>query len=281
MIKKRNIFFCLILVFLLLTGCNLDGKDVELEKNIKPKKNYDEYLKIEYINKYDINCDALKDAKYFDTNTFTTNNDEIYIYFIDKLFSDDTYYRKFDKNKIVSFQGEKKDISKIVGIAVGEDGSSSPIIIDKSAQSIYLNLDGTIFADSYGIRSQSEDRYNELMNSDEWHGNESGFMIKNNNKWLFNKYYVDYEILDFLVSETIISLNRNIIKTDKSFYILKSKSTNKEECNKYADVECNTMYYVEKIDTLNEIYDKVIAAYDNYNTIRFVSNEGIIYEIKK
>lgn len=274
----KKILFLFLFIPLILTGCNSNGKEVKLEKNKESKKNYDEYLGIEYIKKNDINCEALKDVKYFNFNLFSTNNDEIYIFFLDKLFSNDAHYRKLDKNEITNFQGEKMNVNKIVGIGMGMFDVGG--FVDAKAQSIYPYLNGSINADSDGIMNQSRERYNELMNSDEWHYSENGFMIRKNNKWLFNKNYVDYEIFDIPALETIVSLNRNIIKTDKGFYILKSKITNKEECNKYADIKCDTRYFVEKINTLNKIFDKVIAAYDDYNAIVFVSKEGIIYEIK-
>lgn len=275
----KKILFLFLFISLILTGCSSNGKEVHLEKDKESKKNYDEYLGIEYIKKYDINCVALKDAKYFNYNLFSTNSDEIYIFFLDKLFSNDEHYRKFDKNEITNFQGEKMNINKIVGISSSIYGDIGGFV-DAKAQSIYPSLNGSINGDSYGIKDQSMERYNELMNSDEWHCSENGFMIRKNNKWLFNENYVDYEIFDIPALETIVSINRNIIKTDKAFYILKSKITNKEECNKYADIKCDTRYFVEKINPLNRIFDKVIAAYDINNVITFVSNEGIIYEIK-
>lgn len=74
--------------------------------------------------------------------------------------------------------------------------------------------------------------------------------------------------------ETIIAIQDNIIKTNKAFYEVKAYKTNKEKCEKYADIECEYVYKLTKDEFLTKNYnyikyagkDNVIDIYNNYYT---------------
>ena len=73
---------------------------------------------------------------------------------------------------------------------------------------------------------------------------------------------IEYDFKD----EIIINISDRFIKTDKAFYVIKKYITNKNDCEKYADIECKYDYKIEKDDVLTE----------NYNDILYAGNEYII-----
>lgn len=64
--------------------------------------------------------------------------------------------------------------------------------------------------------------------------------------------------IDAISNEKIIKLYGSIIKTDKAFYLVKERKINADQCDKYADVQCQYEYVLEKEDFLTKYYDEIL-----------------------
>lgn len=78
-------------------------------------------------------------------------------------------------------------------------------------------------------------------------------------------------------NENILGLYGAVIKTDKNYYIL--DITNKDECEKYADIKCNVGFVKS---SFNEIYDDIIFLCDVMLIDKdwHVSGHGIPYSLE-
>lgn len=73
------------------------------------------------------------------------------------------------------------------------------------------------------------------------------------------KKYYSYKInVDNINNERIIKLYGSTIKTDKAFYEINKRKTNKEQCEKYADVKCEYEYYLKQNKILTKYYNEIM-----------------------
>ena len=70
--------------------------------------------------------------------------------------------------------------------------------------------------------------------------------------------------IDNINDEKIIKIYSSIIKTDKAFYSISSRKTNKEQCDKYADVKCEYEYFLKKEEILSKYYEEIMNISSNY-----------------
>ncbi len=75
--------------------------------------------------------------------------------------------------------------------------------------------------------------------------------------------------------ETVLMILRDVLKTDKAFYRIKPYKTNKEECDKYADIKCIYGFKLVKEEFLSKYYpyikyadgDNIIDINNHYYTL--------------
>lgn len=70
--------------------------------------------------------------------------------------------------------------------------------------------------------------------------------------------------IDAIGNEKILKLYGSLVKTDKAYYILNKNTTNKKECEKYADVKCQYEYNLKKEETLTKYYDEIMNISNDY-----------------
>ena len=71
--------------------------------------------------------------------------------------------------------------------------------------------------------------------------------------------------------ENVLLILRDIVKTNKAFYRIKSYKTNKEECDKYADVKCVYAFKLVKDDFFSDNY-QYIKLYTGFSAIDIYNN---------
>ena len=85
----------------------------------------------------------------------------------------------------------------------------------------------------------------------------------------FTDYSVNYKYAidkikdvetNFENDEKVISINQYYVKTDRAYYRIKKYTSNKEECEKYADVKCKKDYKIVKDEALSDNYEDIIFA---------------------
>ena len=259
-----------LLILFMLCGC---GKEAS---NDGEDKLYDDYIGMEYIEKYELKCEELKDSKYMSFEIFTTNDGKVYQYGRDKLFSNDQNCRQFDEKLDTGWSGPVT-IGEIVGLRNTE-------LIDSKMNQIEARIDENKLA------VMGEYIYY-LTGAKEWHFTSENILTRDNDKM----YLVEFqegkvEIKNSLpTDEKIISVNGDLIKTDKGYYSLKNKKLNREECEKYDDVECELEYYIIPNELANKLSDKIYNAYPSFNDfgtegfveVLFVyAKNGFMYEIR-
>lgn len=266
---KKSLFVMVVALF--LTGCSLNENMKNYEDHGNNQKGIDDYIGINYESKHEIKCDEMKNAKLMSDSLFVTTDGKVYHYGYDKLFSNDQNCKQFDDELDTGWSGPIT-ISEIVGLRHSE-------LIDSEMHQITTSTD----SNKMGVVGS----YNhKVENIKEWYFSYPSFIIRENDKMYVLGDSNKQEINNSLPSsEKILYVNGGVIKTDKGYYILKFKISNKEECEKYDDVECKLEYYIESNDTLNKLKDKIVIAYsrgydsDDYN-ISFYAKNNTIYSIK-
>jgi hypothetical protein len=240
--KKLIVLFLLLIV---ITGCS-NNKSIESNNNTKK---VDDYIGINYKSKHEIKCEEMKNAKLMSESLFVTTDGKVYHYGFDNLYSNEQNCKKFDDELDTSWSGPVT-ISDIVGLRNGE-------LIDSKMHQITTSID----TNKMGVRGSYNHR---VENIKEWYFSLPGFIIRENDKMYALSEYDNnkQEIKNSLPSsEKIISVNGGVIKTDKGYYLLRANITNKNECEKYDDVECKVEYFIESSDVLNKLDDKIFIAY--------------------
>lgn len=263
---KKNLIF-LFLLLLIVTGCsNNTQKDI----NTNNSKKIDDYINVEYKTKNEIKCDEMANAKLISKTIFVTNDGKIFHYGSDKLYSNEQNCKQFDDEPYTSWFGDET-ISEIVGLKYTE-------LVDSKMHQILTNEEDN----KIGIKGTYDYLLKNIKN---WYVSSSGFIIREDNKfYLLDGEKNKQDITGNILSDDVIeSVNGIVIKTNNGYYVLKSKISNKEECEKYDDVKCNYNYYIESSDILNSIKDKIVIAYtDGYNPneLFIYAKNNILYSIK-
>lgn len=80
-------------------------------------------------------------------------------------------------------------------------------------------------------------------------------------------------IESFDKNERVIFINNQIVKTNKAYYTISKYKTNKEDCEKYADIKCEYGYRLKKDKALTDNYDNIIVVSEY-----IVDKHGNIYK---
>ncbi len=265
--KKLIVMFLLLVV---ITGCS---NNKSKESNDNNSKKVDDYIGINYETKHEIKCEEMKNAKLMSESLFVTTDGKVYHYGFDNLYSNEQNCKKFD-DELDTWWSGPVTISEIVGLRYTE-------LIDSKMHQITTSTD----TNKMGVVGSYNHR---VENIKEWYFSSPGFIIRENDKmYALGEYNNDKQEINNSLpsSEKIISVNGGVIKTDKGYYLLRAKVTNKNECEKYDDVECKSEYYIEKSDILNQLNDKIFVAYSrgyNYDVseIFVYAKNNTIYSIK-
>ncbi len=241
--------FCLIGLFV-ITGCNNTTGNNNPASSSKDENNHNN---ISQIN--EIKCDTLDNVMITTNEGFMTNDNDVYYVIYDKL--------KYEQNCIKVNNVKIKTFFKNEAF-LGEDGN---VYSYNGKEKMYK----TDLFNPPNIIKKSKDIVKHTYNNN----NDGGYFLKtdgiiydsNNN---IVKSFDNERIIDFGVD---LLYKINYIKTDKAYYI--SIATNKNECEEYADVECN--YELKMNDYMTDNYDDIAYISDiYYSGIEFVKKDGKI-----
>lgn len=224
--KKFTLIF---LIILLITGCSYSSSS----KNVSNEMKLDDYLLGLGYKKFQISCKYIFDKDithigyvsiYGGTTFMILGNNDIFELNTEKIYSSTNSNCQEAKNN--------------------EDAI------------YYLNLIKTL---------QIENTKDVYVNANR----KRIFIISNDNsiKNILDDYsnMIDVNVI-FEQSEIPQKLNGTydfpVLKTNLKYYELKSKNINKEECEKYADIECNYEYSYET-DNISKFYDDILY-YDGH-----------------
>ena len=273
---KKNLVLLFVLC-IMLCGCNANDKN---ETNSNDNLSFAEWS-IENSNFGQteikkINCPEItKDSKMSGSSEIFVTDNNIYMYNVDKLFSNDKNCKlvgKIDGTNAVAVNRDN---------AIDENGILYNTFWQKVDDPDY---DGDYAKDT--LHTGWKDYFKRFdINKSMLSGSltnvgftdfelitltDDGLYAYNIDFINYNREYPNgkefsYKInTDSINSEKIVKIYGSIIKTDKAFYIIDSKKINKEECDKYADVKCDYEYYLKKEDTLTKYYDEIMNVTSNY-----------------
>lgn len=221
----KKIVFLSLAILLIMTGCNSSNK---LKKELKDSGYSDNT-----IGKTTFICDEAKNVKMADNAYFITNDNRIYKYNIEQLFSN-------NKNCIEISNKDNYDLKLIY----------NRVIFDKNSEPAYkIEYDGKLVNNEE--YKETSDENSSIANYLKWISDDYkkidfiGEVDCSDGKVAFiigNKVYVSSEfdeetkmVFEVPSDEKILLFTGELIKTDKSIYTL--EPTNYEECTKYADVK--------------------------------------------
>ena len=250
--KKIILLMCIAMIFS-LTACTNDESKENIKKETKSIGQY-KYKKT-------IKCDVLNDIKNIYTNFLTyyivTNDNQVYLLSLDKPYSNNTNCKKVEnlnfqahlRNYIIDNQGnyyrgnyEEKTIVKTDDLPrtdieyIKNKGVIKTEISD--VKEYVLLSDGIIYKGQIDMTANHMNVSNEIITK------------------------IDNEkIIDFYLGNSINEFEREIkyLITDKAFYTNKEIITNKEECNKYADIKCEKTYKLVKNEQISNKRDELVG----------------------
>ena len=209
-----------------------------------------------------------------------------------------TEYLIMTKNKIYIFNGKKyysnnetcKEISleniekEIDGISTPFDGK--PFIYTKDNETYMYNDQKYVFeydeyykndylkSNAYQLKLLLKKDFKNIILSDERINFSNIYYpvsidnrislvnITKDKDYNFDGYKIKEVSGEIGKEENVVSVNSNYIKTNKSYYKINKTKSNKEECEKYADVKCKYKYILKKDEELTTNYDNILVAND-------------------
>lgn len=254
----------------LLIGCGVNENtteklnDKDFAKALKAKQFGD-------IEESFICSDAYKEGvKYFYTNFIVLNNGEIYDINRGKLFSNDENCRKNESGLRIDRILNDEYLFDVNGEVYHFDRYDDNFVFDKiekenDKEIIIKNYEGILFSintkDGYYVLRDDGSIYLETY---EYDYSTKTLKVLNQTK-LYDKDEFSGDVKNmFIVNEEKI-----VLVTDKAVY--KTVASNKEDCEKYVDVECN--YKMEKDEFLSNNIDKII--YLDYSNL--YANNTVYY----
>ena len=278
--KKTRVLFILLVSVILVSGCSKTEK-IEDNKNLTftewAEKNIEINNNIRKINCPEINENSIMSGS---SEIFITDNN-IYKYNVDKLFSN-------DKNcKLIGTIDGSKPMAVNRDNAIDETGTLYNIFWQRVKDE---NYDGNYEKDTlhdgwkeylkrFNVNKQMISASDIYSYDEQRHiPNYEIITYTNDGLYLYNIDSTNYSSNDYpkgkefrykintddINDEKIIRLYGSIVKTNKAFYTLSSNLTNKEECNKYADVKCEYEYSLKKDETLTKYYDEILNITNEY-----------------
>lgn len=233
----------------------------------------------------DIPLSEIKSIKCKDTfgsqpNMFITKSGDLYLFSLDKLFSNEQTCKKVDTDlkfdrfylyisdakysTIISTNGNyyyyNEDESQIKVDDLGEDlGESNPVTSKyiKNHLNSYSEMQGGYITYHAYYYIEGNELYKAVYSYENYP----------------HLTFVSETIIDTIPEgETFVSLDGKVIKTDKAFYKVGVK--NRDEVDKYEDVE--PIEGLEKIEDVSEQYDDI--AYFNWSFIIYKDDNEHIYQ---
>lgn len=254
----------------LITGCT-NKKEISNNTHVTDDDIIDTELK--KFNMVKIDCDEIKnisDISHYQ-NLFITKDGNLYQISYDKIFSNGTNCKRIEsENRFTRF---------IIG-GILDSNNDIYNYTNNNELVLYDPSIGNIFMPNIMIEKISNDMYQNIIysNEDQKYGeNQIYYFYYDSNKKEIYSYSND---LTKMSNEPIFSLTNDEemeyltyggIKTNKNFYIYGRRATNKEECEKYADIKCemkNGFYSITDENIINQI-----------DYIKFISISGNIYFI--
>lgn len=300
MIKKKLFFITLLFLMIVITGCGKNEENIT-EKNTIDKKNS---LLDDSFNKYELNCSELKNIKDVVNSTygidgdlsFINNNGKLYTLSLSDIYSNDKSCIELDVQELTRYDG------------------SIPTTFTKFFNSYAVGVDNNLYSDNYlypegldrfkpdfdynNVQLPSDIKINNFFyykgsgtyqEEDKYRPPAKYYWIKEGKIYpsLFDEYdfmgfSTENDSLDLNEDETILYVIDGTIKTNKRYLTYKYEEviTNKEECEKYADIKCE-----EKIiegmfenEQITKIYNDIIFYKQLVDGSEIViDNNGILY----
>ena len=257
--KKKISLICLCSIFLLgICGCNNN------ENN-----NGNELIRV-------LKCNVLNNIKYSFDNYFITNDNDLYVLNINQLYSNNENCKKINNDeKIIKLMSAREKANNYYKYFVLDD-KGNIYNINNNELTLYTdikneNYDVPVFETFQDDNIVSQYLYFALKKDGNLYWYEEIFQRQDKNKLVLLKKYDNEIILEY----SLINIQQGYIgyiKTDKAFYT--TKAINQEQCEKYADVECQ--YEIVKNEKLTDIYDD-ISIYRLDST--YITKDGKQYAI--
>ena len=256
--KKISLVLLCGIILLGVCGCNSYLNDSSLSQYAKQQ--------VLYHDSYKINCPELTENSIisnFNGEFFITNNNVYQL----------NYEQVYSNEKNCKLIGNIKEETKPIIF-------DNHTIVDNKKNEYNISWEKNEKGDYYieaktNIYQQYFERFDinlELVSAQKYsNGNfgETYDIITYTQNGLF-AYYIDrtyneekkyysYKInVDNINNERIIKLYGSTIKTDKAFYEINKRKTNKEQCEKYADVKCEYEYYLKQNKILTKYYNEIM-----------------------
>lgn len=258
--KKISLLLLYGVILLGVCGCNSYLNDSSLSQYAKQQ--------VLYNGSYKINCPELTENSIisnFNGEFFITNNNVYQL----------NYEQVYSNEKNCKLIGNIKEGTKPIIF-------DNHTIVDNKKNEYYISWEKNEKGDYYIIEAKTNIYYQqyferfdinlELVSAQKYsNGNfgETYDIITYTQNGLF-AYYIDrtyneeekyysYKInVDNINNERIIKLYGSTIKTDKAFYEINKRKTNKEQCEKYADVKCEYEYYLKQNKILTKYYNEIM-----------------------
>ena len=278
--KTLLISFCLLSLFC-ISGCS-KGKQKEVSEASIKKVISEKYNN----NNTNLICDELDNAIAFNYDfSYFATKDKVYKLSKGKMFSNDTNCKEVE---IEDLDSEIIGFNQVNQFETKEQVYSYTKPVKKFTH-YYYDSNGTknLYGHNYGDSTYKKlskvldnisfySNYNQLKEAD-------GIVITNDALKVFKIVYentVEANVENFKFKdikyvldgdEKILFIQDNIIKTDKAYYEVKAYKSNKEECEKYADIKCKYEYKLVKDEFLTKNYDFIKFA-SKYNIIDINNN---------
>lgn len=235
MLKKISMLVLCGIVLFGVCGCDNSKKEITNKNDSKGTTLNEELTYVGTLT-------SLEEKNIILSNgNFLVADNGIYAVSFDKLFSNDSNYKKMEINN-----------NDIVGIENADWGNFS--FLNSKEQILSCSLQNNCSQLSNGNSAKLANTI-ELLNGSSF----GDYLYITDNKLFYSKnVYLDLEGVkpkdDILVdndsmgNEKVVAIykgqNNYFVKTDKAFYRFKENkiTTNKEECEKYADIECKYEY---------------------------------------
>lgn len=270
LLMKKIVVILILLLF--ISGCAGESKELDSyqEEKIKEKSEVEKFISNQGLRRYEFNCEiSTEKIKDFSLggDMFLTDDGKLYEWSLN-LFSNGTNCKKVETD--VRF---KRFINNVI---VNEHGE------------IYTYIDRTLKKGkgdgiAYELYESNNDMFlfSQNYSGSIFHGfdpNHHYAVLKENPDVLINYVYKNSEwVRDdvfgiVLVNEKITHTYNNYFKTDKSYYY--HSVINREECDKYVDVECE--FGIVKMKELNKIFEE-LHFFGPAGFIILKSEQNVIY----
>ncbi len=255
-----------LMIIMLVCGCGKKEK-VALNNEDSVKDN---------LTKVKVNCEEIQDIKDFSyyNNLFITKKGKLYQINFSQLFSNDKNCREI-KSEI--------RFKKIIrGGIIGVDNNVYYFDANKTELVKFDFQDGYLTMPY--INNIEKDSYENIFSAPNKAGEQNYFWVDREN----NKIYMFEETLQpsNLKKEAILTLEQgenieyvvdNLIKTNRAIYTFQSIIINKDECDKYADVDCKYTDKFEPEKITKEEFDQIKFMYKLNNFKMVIMKKGEIY----